>query len=307
MVYTCNFSIIIPHYNSLDTLPRTINSVPIRDDVEVLVVDNSPIPVRKQQIEGAIRDYTLLYSDNTKGAGHARNVGLEHAKGKWLIFADADDFFTEDFNNVLNKYKDTDWDVVMFPIKMLDSITLQPCNKGGYYNRNLQDSTKSTRRIFAENISPWSKLVKRQFVLDKGIRFGETKVSNDALFNGLIAVNAQKMEIDRSCSIYVLTFKNGSLTTRHDDESLLIRINVFVERYNIYRQYGYNEWSFGVLPIKYISNLNTLSSFINAIGLLLRNGYVFNGSFMQILSNIRIIVMMFVRLLRPSRLWGTKC
>lgn len=37
----------------------------------------------------------LFLTKEGRGAGYARNTGLSHAKGKWIIFADADDFFYE--------------------------------------------------------------------------------------------------------------------------------------------------------------------------------------------------------------------
>ena len=42
-----NYSVIIPHGKSLDTLSRAIDSVPQREDIEVIVVDNTPTPIAK--------------------------------------------------------------------------------------------------------------------------------------------------------------------------------------------------------------------------------------------------------------------
>ena len=81
------FSIIIPHRNSVNTLPRLFNSIPDRDDLEIIVVDNSPVPLKREQIT-TTRTFNLYYSEPNRGAGGARNVGIEQAKGKWFIFAD---------------------------------------------------------------------------------------------------------------------------------------------------------------------------------------------------------------------------
>ena len=42
-----------------------------------------------------------IVTQKNQGLGKARNTGLKHAKGKWLIFVDADDFLLNDFFSVV--------------------------------------------------------------------------------------------------------------------------------------------------------------------------------------------------------------
>ena len=87
------FSIIIPHYDIPDLLMRCLKSIPVSEDIQVIVVDdNSPdADTYLERYPELSRPY-LEFIRTTKGggAGYARNVGLDHAKGKWLLFADAD-------------------------------------------------------------------------------------------------------------------------------------------------------------------------------------------------------------------------
>ena len=57
--------------------------------------------------ETAEKNTEVLFTKEGKGAGYARNIGLSHARGKWIIFADADDFFTADCFTILNEYMDS--------------------------------------------------------------------------------------------------------------------------------------------------------------------------------------------------------
>ena len=75
-------SVIIPHKDSLDCLPRLLNSIQLSETIEIIVVDNSPIPISRDDIK-TDRKYKLLYSDPKRYAGGARNVGLEEATGKF--------------------------------------------------------------------------------------------------------------------------------------------------------------------------------------------------------------------------------
>ena len=93
------FSVIIPHYNIPKLLQRCLDSIPDIPDIQVIVVDdNSSVEkVDFDNFPGKGRKYTTAIFDKAGGgAGHARNIGLKHAEGKWLVFADSDDFFVID-------------------------------------------------------------------------------------------------------------------------------------------------------------------------------------------------------------------
>ena len=117
------FSIIIPHYNTPDLLERCLNSIPQREDVQVIVVDDNS-PGNKEFlsiIPGLSRPGVEFYvTTDGKGAGHARNIGLEKSIGKWLIFSDSDDFFVDDFSEIMDEYVDNPHDIVFFNIKSCD-------------------------------------------------------------------------------------------------------------------------------------------------------------------------------------------
>ena len=112
-----NYSIIIPHKNTPELLQYCLDSIPVRDDVQVIVVDdNSDVNIvdfeHFPQWEG--KDYEVYPTKEGKGAGYARNIGLEHARGKWILFVDADDFLLSSMGEVFDAEKDTDADIVFF-------------------------------------------------------------------------------------------------------------------------------------------------------------------------------------------------
>lgn len=88
-----NFSIIIPHKNLLDLLIRCLESIPKRNDIQVIVVDDNSVNQTAIQNEiSKIEDIKIDFvaCSKSKGAGGARNVGLQMALGSYLLFADAD-------------------------------------------------------------------------------------------------------------------------------------------------------------------------------------------------------------------------
>src|SRR5690606_20006770 len=93
-------SIITPCYNSSAFLEETINSVTNQTftDWEWLITDdrstdNSVEVIRRHQ-DSRIK---LIIADKNGGAGHARNLSLQQATGRFITFLDADDFWEPNF------------------------------------------------------------------------------------------------------------------------------------------------------------------------------------------------------------------
>ncbi|MCG7921948.1 MAG: glycosyltransferase [Candidatus Thiodiazotropha lotti] len=85
-------SVIIPTYNRASTLPRALDSVfaQTHPPLEVIVIDDGSEDETKTVVE---RDYpdVIYLSQANSGVSHARNTGIQHAKGEWLALLDSDD------------------------------------------------------------------------------------------------------------------------------------------------------------------------------------------------------------------------
>ena len=136
------YSIIIPHKDIPCLLQRCLDSIPPRDDVQIIVADDdsSPDVVDFAHFPGSDRtDVEILFTKEGRGAGYARNCGLARAKGRWLVFADADDFFLPGFLNVLDTYRNTDYDLITFRAETVDSDTLAPVPSRQVYNGKIAE------------------------------------------------------------------------------------------------------------------------------------------------------------------------
>ena len=114
MDFAYTYTIIIPHKNIPLLLQRCLDSIPLRQDIQVVIVDDnsSPAVVDFDNFPGSERkDTEIIHTSESKGAGYARNCGLAAAKGRWLLFADADDFFLPGFLDVLDTFALTDYDI----------------------------------------------------------------------------------------------------------------------------------------------------------------------------------------------------
>ena len=84
------YSVVIPHKDSLQWLFRCVASIPVREDLEVIVVDDNSSLAETDwtDFRKEFPHVRLFMTHEAKGAGYVRNVGLEHATGEWVVFAD---------------------------------------------------------------------------------------------------------------------------------------------------------------------------------------------------------------------------
>lgn len=95
-------SVIIPLYNKEAIIERTLRSVLSQDydDYEVVIVDDGStdksLSVVERELPKIKRELNVntnveLIQQENGGPSKARNTGVKHAKGEWLLFLDADD------------------------------------------------------------------------------------------------------------------------------------------------------------------------------------------------------------------------
>ena len=85
-------SVVIPVYNRMDTIERSINSVlnQTYKNIEIIVIDDGSIDDTLKIIEHlSISDIKVL-KQNHRGANAARNLGISAAKGEFIAFQDSD-------------------------------------------------------------------------------------------------------------------------------------------------------------------------------------------------------------------------
>lgn len=187
-------SIIIPIYNAEKYLKKLVESIIHQTmnfkEIQVIMVDDLSTDNSTKIMDEYSKKYenfvSIKLNKNHKIAGTARNEGIKIAKGKYLMFADADDFFTKDacetmYNEMEKKnadfitanYINTDengrvWDVPIFDLEKYKDFKL-----------SITDYDKS---FFILNSSVCNKIFRKSFVLENDIKFLEGVPGEDAYF-----------------------------------------------------------------------------------------------------------------------------
>lgn len=226
-----DYSIIIPHKNTPELLMRCVLSIPNSDNIEIIVVDDSSNEehgVLIKKIYDVRSNVRIIYAKDNKGAGYARNKGVEVAKGKWLLFADADDFFEKGFMDVVGCYKDNSCDVIYFNAISCYSDTYIFADR----HKDIDEKIKKyvSGATGSEDILryffyyPYCKVIKKDLVMSNGIKYDEIPITNDVMFSVMIGYYAKKIS---ACDhpIYCLTVRPDSISRIKSEEHFDYRVD----------------------------------------------------------------------------------
>ena len=115
-------SVIVPVYNVEDYLHVCINSIlnQTYQDFEIICIDDASTDSSLEILEYfSLKDsrVKVLKNDSNKGPGYSRNRGLDVAKGKYVSFLDADDWFSlNTFEVLINSLNSNNLDLLFLKI-----------------------------------------------------------------------------------------------------------------------------------------------------------------------------------------------
>ncbi|MCH4099753.1 MAG: glycosyltransferase family 2 protein [Prevotella sp.] len=285
-----NYSIIIPHKNIPKLLQRCLDSIPVRDDIQIIIVDDNSNPaiVDFNNFPGHDRKGVECYfTKKGEGGGYARNFGLQKAKGKWILFADADDFFTYCLSDILNQYVNDSHDVIYFNANSVDSETYLPSFRVNHLNRYISwhqnNPSKSELYLRYKFGEPWCKMIRYTLIEDHKIRFDEIPIHNDTRFSYLVGFYAPSVCVDNR-AVYCVTNRPKSVSKLLDAERSITRVKVFVTSDLFFTRHHiplHEDWQFIELLDQYKANKNL---YHKEKGILLNFGYTSFKIYSEMLS-----------------------
>lgn len=245
-----NYSVIIPHHNTPDLLERCLKSIPERVDIQVLVIDDNSDPQYAEQIRQVCKQRSNVRLTETKeglGAGYARNVALKQADDcRWLLFADADDYFTPEAWEHFDDHRDDTTELIYFYSTCVYSDTglpgdrhLKMKNRIDDYLTNPYHTTEGYLRY--NYYEPVAKMIRAGVVFDNHILFEQTRWGNDVHFSTLVGVYARTVAAYPD-EVYCVTISHGSLVHQHSLESRRCRYEVLLRNNAYLRQIGLPEF-----------------------------------------------------------------
>jgi len=275
MRLTPKVSVIIPVYNTGEYLNQCLDSLlnQTLQNIEIICVDDgstdNSLEILRRYCE---KDRRMnIISVENKGAGAARNIGLEKATGEYLSFLDADDFFEKNMlESLYNSCIETGADIAICNSDRYDneakryfcgsSIKLAnlPKNKTIYSPRDIKQNIFKTFVGWA-----WDKLFKRSFISEFKLRFQEQRTTNDLYFVYSALIHAKSIIVIDEILVHQRVNLESSLSvTRHKSwdcfYSALLALKNELVNYNLFQEY---ERDFVNYSLSFsLWNLTTISS-----------------------------------------------
>ncbi len=184
-------SIVMPFYKEPILVIEMLESIIANSyrDWELLAVDDGMDEDELKMVFEKITDERVRFIKRTagaKGAQKCRNIGLEEARGKYIIFVDSDDFMTQmSLENRVKAIKaNPDVDFVVSPSGTYDNGTFKPYNEQRAFGYNVY---KNDFSAFLRKTLPfivWNNIYCTSSIKKVGLTWDEKILSlQDADFN----------------------------------------------------------------------------------------------------------------------------
>ena len=122
----CKLSIIVPVYNTGENIRKCITSLLSQNlkEIEILLINDGSTDnteeIINEYLEKEANAITYIKKENT-GVADTRNFGISKAKGKYILFVDADDYIKNDLVEKLYTYMEQDLDIIKFKLKKVNT------------------------------------------------------------------------------------------------------------------------------------------------------------------------------------------
>lgn len=267
-------SVIIPSFNSQKTITRAIQScIPCIENIEIIMVDDgskdATVETVRRKYKRFIDSQRLrIISSNHNGAGNARNLGIQEAKGSWITFLDSDDKFLNLAMVIadLQEYKNKKFDILNYSVNILSSLKATPnIVKAKTLTRdNLGLNSESKKQW---DSAPMNKVFKTNFLKQNNITFpNDIKIGEDLVFNQK-CLQLNTNVLIKYENIYARIDNNESITHQIVNQDILedgIKLVQAVENLDI-KDDLMNEFkakNFISILVRFLKSLNSIDDVI---------------------------------------------
>ncbi len=250
-----------------------------KEETEVIVIDDGSTDhfIRKAFEDILSKKTNVEYVlEENGGAGKARNNGLSHASGKYIIFVDSDDQLEGSFSQIREKLTNDEADLFMCPFENVNNAgkaIIAPGNIESLYETLLPSKRPGKKDIYPYG-TVWAKVFKRKFLVTAEIQFDEgARISQDILF--MIDI-AKKLPIFKilNVSFYKHILDTNSNTHKKSpkkvDYIIYFLNKLFIRNKEPY-SYGSTWLAYSLLALEmYAFNFNSRENYLKRI----REGYM---------------------------------
>lgn len=231
----CEVSVIVPSYNVENFIEKCLISIAQQtfDNFEVIIIDDSFLDNTRNLIKKFIKNDTrfkLIELEEKKSVSFKRNLGIDNAKGNYILFVDSDDYVKKELLLDVYSYTiDNNLEICQFDLTKIDEKGNCLKANAGNFSRKIVNYNKDN---FLYNIINYmvskreinychTKLYKSSIVKNKHKFQEDVFIGEDLLFNYLILQDINKIGyLDKSYYFYVQ--HNKSITKNKEGLELVL-------------------------------------------------------------------------------------
>ena len=252
---TIEYSLIVPVYNVEKYIEKCLNSIyrqTFGSYEAIIVNDGSPDRSREIIVDRCLYDARFqLYDKENGGLSSARNEGLKHARGKYVLFIDSDDWIEKDYLENISKTIRDETDILICRYVLDDTVigaryvpygreTVSKVYSGEektreILERHLISYPRSGYEIRDTVMPVWKNVYRRDLIESNGIRFQSERVvmAEDYLFNTEAYYHARTVQT-AALAGYVHVILPGTLSRRYRENAF----DMSIERHRRIAEYG---------------------------------------------------------------------
>ena len=262
-------SVVLPVYNVANYLRKCLDSLVNQtfEDFEVICVNDGSTDLSLGILEGyALSDSRFkIISQENKGLSGARNTGIQHVRGEYVLFVDSDDWIEENaLEELYNHVEGFDSDITMFKFRYFNEDTKEISESQNSKLEIIPDSLITSNFnykdvldiLFKISHSPFNKLYKTSFLRELDAKFLYGSYYEDLEFFYKVFLKAEKVSVLPQY-LYFYRIRDESISNIGDEGSFDIFNVLYSTKQtlidsNIYRQVR-NEWlMFIIVNLKFI-------------------------------------------------------
>lgn len=229
-------TVIIPVYNKEKYIERTLNSIINQSysNLEIIIVNDGSTDGSRDLCAKFQKKDTRIKLINTEnhGAGHARNIGINRAKGQYISFIDADDYIDENYYEILYSM------IINASADIAECRYIRVSGKEENINVDKENEIRVVNNIqklkelygrneeeYVNTVIMCNKLFKKE--LFNNVHYPEGRIIDDEFITYKLIYASKKIAVTNSRLYYYVQSQNSVMRDNFKEQRVKDTINVY--------------------------------------------------------------------------------
>lgn len=218
-------SCIVPVYNVEDYIEECLESLLNQKlkDIEIIIVNDGSTDSSMDKVKKFNDSRIKIINQSNQGLSAARNTGIRHSTGKYLLFMDSDDFIANDYclEEMYELAEEYNSDILVGNAKCYYEDGSTACfykDPKYFYKRSMSGAEYLINTVDSDDmhVTVWIHLYNREFILKNNLYFQVGILHEDELFTPKAFLKAKNVSLYPD-AFYMYRQRAGSIMSSKRD------------------------------------------------------------------------------------------